>query len=357
MQTRIYGHNHSAEVTNVEISVANASNLVYGQIGQDTSLEQMLGILGQVTISINDAFTYQLTSAQDQWLSIESITPSGEGIYSTALKLKVGNQTLTFVFASTNFTGLNGTDSAGRALQVEIKTKTLDLSSTVITKPYDGTMTLPSNISWQGLNIESGDLVEIDAASAYEKNYGSDLKVTIVLSGADKDNYTVTDNVKGSITQTTVQLQIDCTQNLPNDNEGAAGFIDGDKEIVNGSEVISVAYPFAESADLDQILNGWLKPERVGYQVIGYSYKTSTGSFETLTKDNLAAFIESVITKTEGAEAKVYPNWQRRTYCCDYKWRKPCLYHAAKRQFDRQVKAIFRLAAQLTPSFTTKTSL
>ena len=303
-----------AEVTKVEISVANASNLVYGQIGQDTSLEQMLGILGQVTISINDTFTYQLTSAQDQWLSIESITPSGTGIYSTALKLKVGNQTLTFVFASTNFTGLNGTDSAGRALQVEIKTKTLDLSSTVITKPYDGTMTLPSNISWQGLNIESGDLVEIDAASAYEKNYGSDLKVTIVLSGADKDNYAVTDNVKGSITQTTVQLQIDCTQNLPNDNEGAAGFIDGDKEIVNGSEVISVAYPFAESADLDQILNGWLKPERVGYQVTGYSYKTSTGSFETLTKDNLAVFIESVITKTEGAEAKVYPNWQRRTY-------------------------------------------
>ena len=306
-----------AEVTKVEISVANASNLVYGQIGQDTSLEQMLGILGQVTISINDTFTYQLTSAQDQWLSIESITPSGTGIYSTGLKLKAGGQTLVFMLSSSDFTSLNDTDESGRDLAVTIQTKELNLSDTVISKVYDGTTALPAGIAWQGFDIEIGDLVSVDLdgeKSFFANNFGNDLVVTVAFTGADSSNYSPSsEQILGDITQANINLQVDVTENLPNDAEGGLpGFVDGEQEITNATIQISVSYPFAEEANLDDIINGWAKPERVGYTVTGYSYKTAEGSFVTLTDDNLKDFLDAIIAQDQ--EAKIYPNWQRRSF-------------------------------------------
>ena len=302
--------------TNVSIEIENGNNLVYGQIAQNTNLQQYLAVLGQITITV-DELEFVLTDGTNEFISISSITPSGTGIYSTGLKLKAGDQTLVFMLSSSDFTSLNDTDESGRDLAVTIKTKQLDLSDTVISKVYDGTTDLPAGIAWQGFDIEIGDLVSVDLdgeKSFFASNFGNDLVVTVAFTGADSSNYTPSsEQILGDITQASIILQVDVTENLPNDAEGGLpGFVDGEQEITNATIQISVSYPFAEEANLDDIINGWAKPERVGYTVTGYSYKTAEGSFVTLTADNLKDFLDAIIAQDQ--EAKIYPNWQRRSF-------------------------------------------
>lgn len=301
--------------TNVSIEIANASNLVYGQIAQNTNLQQYLAVLGQITITV-DGLEFVLTDGTNEFISISSITPSGTGIYSTGLKLKAGGQTLVFMLSSSDFTSLNDTDESGRDLAVTIKTKQLDLSDTVISKVYDGTTDLPAGIAWQGFDIEIGDLVSVDLdgeKSFFASNFGNDLVVTVAFTGADSSNYAPSsEQILGDITQASIILQVDVTENLPNDADGQPGFVDGEQEITNATIQISVSYPFAKEANLDDIINGWAKPERVGYTVTGYSYKTAEGNFVTLTADNLKDFLDAIIAQDQ--EAKIYPNWQRRSF-------------------------------------------
>ena len=300
-------------ITAKAVSVATVTDiatdsLTYGQIVQDISLEDLLALLGNIQISI-DGETVTLVNGQSDYISISDYTITS-AVYSNSNNLVANNSpyTINFVLASTDYTGMNGTDGAGASGQITITAKALDLSGTTISKGYDGTTDLPADIVWQGFDIESGDDVSIDMeSSVYAESGKGTHDITIVLAGDDRANYSVTNNVTGQITAITITLQVDVTKNLPED-----GFVDGEQNITNSNLQIRVSYPFDEGANVGDIISSWAKPSRVGYTVTGYSYKETGGSFTTITAENLVAFLEKIATDSANTDktATIYPNWQ-----------------------------------------------
>ncbi len=280
------------------------SEIEYGKISKDMDVDELISLLGTITVNI-DSKNLSLSD----YLSISDFAIDGAS-YSSSDSLVANSTayTINFVLASTDYVGMNGTDEAGASGQITIKAKVLDLSGTTISKGYDGTAKLPEGINWQGLDIVGIDEVSVDMEqSAFENKGKGSHKVTIKLTGKDSANYSVTDNVTGQITAITITLQADVTENLPED-----GFVDGNQTITNGNLQIRVSYPFDEGANVDEIISSWAKPSRVGYTVTGYSYKETSGTFTTITAENLVAFLEKIATDSANTDktATIYPNWQ-----------------------------------------------
>lgn len=299
---------YAKAVAEATVSLITYPSIVYGQIKEGMSLEELLAILGNIQISI-DGETVTLVNGQSDYLSISGFTIDGAS-YSSSDSLVANSSpyTINFVLASTDYTGMNGTDETGASGQITIKAKALDLSGTTISKGYDGTAKLPEGINWQGLDIVGIDEVSVDMEqSAFENKGKGSHKVTITLTGKDSANYSVTNNVIGQITAITITLQVDVTENLPED-----GFVDGEQDITNGNLQIRVSYPFDEGANVGDIISSWAKPSRVGYTVTGYSYKETGGSFATITAENLGTWLEAIATDSLNTSktATIYPNWQ-----------------------------------------------
>ena len=280
------------------------SEIEYGKISKDMDVDELISLLGTITVNI-DSKNLPLSD----YLSISDFAIVGAS-YSSSDNLVANSSayTINFVLASTDYTGMNGTDGAGASGQITITAKALDLSGTTISKGYDGTTALPADIVWQGFDIESGDDVSIDMeSSVYAESGKGTHDITIVLAGDDSANYRVTNNVTGQITAITITLQVDVTENLPED-----GFVDGKQNITNGNLQIRVSYPFDEGANVGDIISSWAKPSRVGYTVTGYSYKETSGTFTTITAKNLGDWLEAIAIDSlnTGKTATIYPNWQ-----------------------------------------------
>ena len=280
------------------------SEIEYGKISKDMDVDELISLLGTITVNIDNK-----NLSLSDYLSISGFTIDGAS-YSSSDSLVANSSpyTINFVLASTDYTGMNGTDGAGASGQITITAKVLDLSSTTISKGYDGTAKLPEGINWQGLDIVGIDEVSVDMEKSTFEDKGKGYhKVTITLTGKDSANYSPADNVNGQITAITITLQVDVTENLP---EG--GFVDGEQNITNGNLQIRVSYPFDEGANVGDIISSWAKPSRVGYTVTGYSYKETGGSFTTITEENLVAFLEKIATDSANTSktATIYPNWQ-----------------------------------------------
>ncbi len=307
--TDFMGTINAKAVAEATVSLITNSSIVYGQIKEGMSLEELLAILGDIQISI-DGETVTLVNGQSDYISISDYTITS-AVYSKNSNNLVANSsayTINFVLASTDYTGMNGTDGAGASGEITITAKALDLSGTTISKGYDGTTDLPADIVWQGFDIESGDDVSIDMeSSVYAESGKGTHDIKIVLAGDDRANYSVTNNVTGQITAITITLQVDVTENLP---EG--GFVDGEQDITNSNLQIRVSYPFDEGANVGEIISSWAKPSRVGYTVTGYSYKETGGSFTTITAENLGAWLKAIAIDSlnTGKTATIYPNWQ-----------------------------------------------
>ena len=307
--TDFMGTINAKAVAEATVSLITTSSIVYGQIKEGMSLEELLAILGSIQISI-DGETVTLVNGQSDYISISDYTITN-AVYSNISNNLVASSspyTINFVLASTDYTGMNGTDGAGASGEITITAKTLDLSGTTISKGYDGTTALPADIVWQGFDIESGDDVSIDMVrSVYAESGKGTHDITIVLAGADSANYSVIDNVTGQITAITITLQVDVNENLPD-----GGFVDGKQDITNGNLQIRVSYPFDEGANVGDIISSWAKPSRVGYTVTGYSYKETSGTFTTITAKNLGDWLEAIAIDSlnTGKTATIYPNWQ-----------------------------------------------
>ena len=291
------------EVGEATVSITT-SEIEYGKISKDMDVDELISLLGTITVNI-DSKNLSLSD----YLSISGFAIEGAS-YSSSDSLVANSSpyTINFVLASTDYTGMNGADEAGASGQITIKVKVLDLSGTTISKGYDGTAKLPEGINWQGLDIVGIDEVSVDMEqSAFEDKGKGSHKATITLTGKDRANYSVTDNVTGQITAITITLQADVTANLPED-----GFVDGNQTITNGNLQIRVSYPFDEGANVGDIISSWAKPSRVGYTVTGYSYKETGGSFTTITKENLGTWLEAIAidSSNTGKTATIYPNWQ-----------------------------------------------
>lgn len=306
--TDFMGTINAKAVAEAMVSLITNSSIVYGQIKEGMSLEELLAILGDIQISIdNEVVT--LVNGQSDYISISDYTITS-AVYSNSNNLVANSSayTINFVLASTDYTGMNGTDGAGASGEITITAKALDLSGTTISKGYDDTTDLPADIVWQGFDIESGDDVSIDMeSSVYAESGKGTHDIKIVLAGDDRANYSVTNNVTGQITAITITLQVDVNENLP---EG--GFVDEEQNITNGNLQIRVSYPFDEGANVGDIISSWAKPSRVGYTVKGYSYKEIGGSFTTITAENLGAWLEAIAIDSlnTGKTATIYPNWQ-----------------------------------------------
>ena len=306
--TDFMGTINAKTVAEATVSLITNSPIVYGQIKKGMSLEELLAILGDIQISIdNEVVT--LVDGKSDYLSISGFTIDGAS-YSSSDSLVANSSPykINFVLASTDYTGMNGTDGAGASGQITITAKALNLSGTTISKGYDGTAKLPEGINWQGLDIVGIDEVSVDMEkSTFEDKGKGSHKVTITLTGKDSANYSPADNVNGQITAITITLQVDVTENLP---EG--GFVDGEQNITNSNLQIRVPYPFDEGANVGDIISSWAKPSRVGYAVTGYSYKETGGSFTTITAENLGAWLEAIAIDSlnTGKTATIYPNWQ-----------------------------------------------
>ena len=288
---------------------------VYGQISQRITLEQLLEMFGTVTVNIDGDI---LTIGSNEFVNIQDFVIENAQ-YSTTKKLSANKTGYNFflTLSSTDYTGLNGAEGKGQSVNVVINQKVLDLSATEISKVYDGTTNLPSDIDWVGFeDVESGDVVSVDTSLSQfvSKDKGTDIAIDIVFTGADASNYREKGSVVGDITAVRIILKVNVTENLPNDNDGSQGFIDGDKEIINSGLEIVINYPFDEGQDLNSIINSWAKPSRVGYDVTGYSYKTESGSFEKLTVDNLPSFLEKIAVAEGEKSAYIYPNWERQSF-------------------------------------------
>lgn len=306
--TDFMGTINAKTVAEATVSLITNSSIVYGQIKEGMRLEELLAILGSIQISI-DGETVTLVNGQSDYLSISGFAIEGAS-YSSSDSLVANSTayTINFVLASTDYTGMNGTDGTGASGQITIKAKVLDLFGTTISKGYDGTTDLPADIVWQGFDIESGDDVSIDMVrSVYAESGKGTHDITIVLAGDDSANYSVTDNVTGQITAITITLEVNVIENLPED-----GFVDGNQTITNGNLQIKVSYPFDEGANVDEIISSWAKPSRVGYTVTGYSYKETGGTFTTITDKNLGDWLEAIATDSANTDktATIYPNWQ-----------------------------------------------
>lgn len=280
------------------------SEIEYGKISKDMDVDELISLLGTITVNI-DSKNLSLSD----YLSISGFTIDGAS-YSSSDNLVANSSayTINFVLASTDYTGMNGTDGAGASGQITITAKVLDLSGTTISKGYDSTTDLPADIVWQGFDIESGDDVSIDMeSSVYAESGKGTHDIKIVLAGDDRANYSVTNNVTGQITEITITLQVDVTENLPED-----GFVDDNQTITNSNLQIRVSYPFDEGANVGDIISSWAKPSRVGYTVTGYSYKETGGSFITITAENLGAWLKAIATDSLNTSktATIYPNWQ-----------------------------------------------
>ena len=278
------------------------SEIEYGKISKDMDVDELISLLGTITVNI-DSKNLSLSD----YLSISAFTIDGAS-YSSSDSLIANSSpyTINFVLASTDYTDMNGTDGAGASGQITITAKVLDLSGTTISKGYDGTEKLPEGINWQGLDIVGIDEVSVDMEqSAFENKGKGSHKVTITLTGKDRANYNVTDNVTGQITAITITLK--SAENLPED-----GFVDGNQTITNGNLQIRVSYPFDEGANVGDIISSWAKPSRVGYTVTGYSYKETSGTFTTITDKNLGDWLEAIAidSSNTGKTATIYPNWQ-----------------------------------------------
>lgn len=306
--TDFMGTINAKAVAEATVSKITNNEIAYGQIKQGMTLEDLLAILGDIQISI-DSETVTLVNGKSDYLSISGFAIEGAS-YSSSDSLVANSSpyTINFVLASTDYTGMNGTDGAGASGQITITAKALNLSGTTISKGYDGTAKLPEGINWQGLDIVGIDEVSVDMEkSTFEDKGKGSHKVTITLTGKDSANYSPADNVNGQITAITITLQADVTENLPED-----GFVDGEQNITNGNLQIRVSYPFDEGANVGEIISSWAKPSRVGYTVTGYSYKEIGGSFTTITAENLGTWLEAIATDSlnTGKTATIYPNWQ-----------------------------------------------
>ena len=299
----------SQETVNVTTTV---SSLVYGTINMGDELNR---ILTNIPLTINNG------AINSNYITISSYTVSGSGVYSTGGHLRAGSRTFEFTLTSTNYTFGQAVGDVGEIyshtynITINITAKQLDLAriSTSIVKFYDTTNSFPDiDIDLSNYGIESGDNVIIDKTNSHfdNENVGTNKVVTIILGGSDSTNYTVLNNVTGTINQHAITFTVNATQEDPAlVTDGA--FVDDGLSPVVRNNVFSFTYPNNYSAS--QLISQMIYPTRTGYQAVGWKYY-SEGQYIEITEGNIQALIESIALNGESKTIVVYTVWEIENY-------------------------------------------
>ena len=283
------------------VSATSTNNqFVYGSISQITTLDGIKDLLGNIIITL-DGFDDVIEKG---YATISNFEIENASYSTTSKNLVVKTYTLNLIITSSDYQISNNK----AAISIEITKFELDLSSTIISKAYDGGYTLPSQVDWKGLDrVFLGDNVSVDEeATLYKENIRKNgIVITVVLKGTDSANYSVKNNVVGNITALQIKLNIELTENHP-------VWPDDNQNIVLGNNTVTINYPFDDGQNAQSILNAMQKPSRVGYDFTGYSIKTTEGMFELLDADKLSSLLESIAVDVGNTEktGTIYPNWK-----------------------------------------------
>lgn len=290
-------------ITSASITIEN-TEFEYGQIGLNSNLITMASLVGNVTLSL-DGVTDDLAN---QYVSIVGITCDEDNL-STSKHLEKGSQEITVAFYTVNFTGLSTLN-----VSITIKAKEIDLSaiSSSIVKDIDGNNSLPADLS---TNIDSyilaGDKAQIDKDLSHydDETIASGKKVTIVLKGDDSANYTVKDNVTGTINAFSININVNAEvedASLVTDGQFVE---DGLSPVVNNSSFV-LSYPTEKSGE--ELISTLTLPTRTGYTATGWKYHDGNG-YVDLDETNIISVLQNAST-LEDKTVEIYTVWEIEYY-------------------------------------------
>ncbi len=272
----------------IKVDVTN-TEFTYGDITQGLDEDQLLALLGSITITVGENYTSALT---DGYLTIKSVVLNG-GLYSSSLHLKAnGNYTITVTLASNEYANANNYE---KEVKITVATINLDLSATVVEKVYDNTFNVV-NATWDLSKVLAGDKVSVSAAYL-DKQVGINKDLNVELTGMDSGNYAISASPKGSITATSVRLLLD--------NDSLGEFVDDGKEIYSSKTYVDVSYPNLDGAGVIKLLT---MPTREGYHVTNWAYEVSEGVYEDISETNIIAVLDKAYEN--GKTLTIYAEWE-----------------------------------------------
>lgn len=235
----------------------------------------------QLSIMLNDQSVERYVSAA---ASIANVT------YSTGEYLVQGKHHVVFTVTSDYYTVEN--------YEVDITVSKIDLIVTAdgeITKVYDTNNNVAQTLSLD--KVLRGDDVTV-SGTYNDAMPGIDKKVTFVLNGADKDNYTLTNpTTTGTIERAIIKI----TAEIDTLDEG---FVDGASAI--GKTNFEIAIPLAGSEE--EAFATLTAPSKTGYDFEGWTYGEGR---DALTATNIDSVLGGAL---ESKALAIYADWRIQTF-------------------------------------------
>ena len=298
----------AAEVNSISFAL-NKTNFVYGVLHKDTTITDLL-THSQGYSFLNGSVSDDITKG---YISISSFTVLNTNLSSSG-HIKAGDIQIKVILTSTNFYGFNGD---GYAVNIKVEKKQMDLSYLNIVKQFDGTASLPNHLSASLTGyIMEGDDVQIDfTRSGFEDgDIGENKKVKIEITGDDSANYSVIDNVKGTITAYVITFKVNASTEHADLVTDGKFVNDGQTAIVDASE-FKLYYPSTNLAS--DTLESLTFPQRKGYKATGWKYyDASTTSYKPITAENLYDILKIITEDTANTEKtlNIFTVWEIQNY-------------------------------------------
>lgn len=293
-------------VTNISVDVSKKS-FVYGELSQNTSIDKLQELVNGVSLSLDEV----TSDLENNFVKVSNFAVQ-ERYLSSSKNFKVGSVVIRLFFTSNNITGF---EPQGYEVTLNVAPKVLDLSGMMISKNYDKTKDMPKsfNTSLEGYILE-GDFVSLNKEqSKYETSeIGSHIKVNLVKEGADKDNYSILDNVFGVISEYNIRFNVIANEenlNLVTDGN----FVEDGESVLVKESLFAFKYPAVLSAD--EIIAKMTLPTRKGYTAKGWKYLKNS-DYVLINSSNILQLLEDIAFDETNEEAviDIFTVWEIDEY-------------------------------------------
>jgi len=279
--------------TEIEATLSGANNVEYGNITYTTTLSNIKTLFPLVyNHGAIDANNIEVTA-----FVIE------ESAYSTGKYLNAGNYTIKFTLASKNYTfkqarveNLDNVYTLDVEIAIVVDKKEITITNgSKITKVYDGN----DNVESKYLNVNvgegiyaasgmlEGDVLTIKSEKYIDRTIGTNKDIINVVVEGDTQNYDITTNIKGDITNVSLVF---------NKNGASIEFVDGVKSFGN-TAAIQAEYAGDIGALITNINDNDNYLTRVGYTQVGFKYQGKLLS--EMTAEEKEIFLQAAVDAGE----------------------------------------------------------